>query len=392
MQEKQLQIAHIILDEKFIDIAINNYNSIPNIKNEYLCLSSNKELRFISQKEKVELFSSQIEIIDCILSNHIPVVVLHSAFMSFRQLNRLQSDTIVIWHTWGYDIFEPSFLPSIIKNPIQLRIYKPLTLHFLNSRKQLSKYVYIELRRFLNGETYNRFKFYRRVNFISTVTNYEFELLHKNPIFAHVKKFSFKYFDSKYTVDANIAFSNGNDILISHSSDETNNHLDVLQQLERIPISDKSKIIMPMSYGGFTRGYKSLVKKYVSRSKYASQFCVLDTFMERSQYASLISDCSYAIMGNVRQQAMGNIYMLLLQGCKVFLFKESISYIELKNNGFQIFSIESMDSNSLMEPLAQDDQIRNHKLALNFLDFQEFLTEFRISIESVRSEVEKINK
>lgn len=378
------RIAHLVLDEKFIDIAIHNFELLSHVSNDFLCYCT-AEPKHIKQKLKIKLFNQQEEIIRYISTQRYNAVVLHSAFMSYKLLNQLEDSLKIIWLTWGYDIFEATFLPSIFETPIKTVLYKPITRSYLNRFGQLRQYIKIEWERWRSGETRNRLKFYNRVDYISTVTNYEFDLLKQNKRFKKAKHFTFQYIDADFLASAQRMAINGNNILIGNSASETNNHMDVLQHLCNVGLSPKQKIILPLSYGA-SKDYVTKVKTFISQLNWHQPVLSLDTFMPLSEYTHIIQTCRYAIMGAIRQQAMGNIYMLLYQGCKIFFYKDSIAYQELKNNGFYVFAIEDITSSSLSHPLNEMQTRHNLELIQNKLHYKQFISNLQTEIDFIISQ------
>ena len=67
----------------------------------------------------------------------------------------------------------------------------------------------------------------------------------------------------------------------------------------------------------------------------------------------------------MRQQAMGNIFLCLLCGIKVFLFKESIVYKQLIESGYFVFSIEDdLNDLSLQTLLSKEQAYNNFQLCM----------------------------
>ena len=65
------------------------------------------------------------------------------------------------------------------------------------------------------------------------------------------------------------------------------------------------------------------------------------------------------MIGTIRQQAMGNIQYALSKGVKVFLYKDSIAYINYKKLGYVVFAIEEMTLESLSTPLSKKEIEQN---------------------------------
>lgn len=60
---------------------------------------------------------------------------------------------------------------------------------------------------------------------------------------------------------------------------------------------------------------------------------------------------------------MGNVYLCLLTGVKVFLYKDSLIYKQLKDFGYIIFSIEDdLTEDALKVPLPKEDAYKNYSI------------------------------
>ena len=62
--------------------------------------------------------------------------------------------------------------------------------------------------------------------------------------------------------------------------------------------------------------------------------------MPLQDYRELTSSCNSVIMYHIRQQALGNIFMSLFQGMRVFLNSKSLTYSYLKDEGMIIFDLK----------------------------------------------------
>ena len=80
------------------------------------------------------------------------------------------------------------------------------------------------------------------------------------------------------------------------------------------------------------------------------------------EYENMMSKCSHAIYGTLRQQALGNIFGCFKTGVKVFLYKDSMDYIQFKKDGFVVFAIEDMNFEALSKPLSKEEAMHNNEL------------------------------
>lgn len=90
-------------------------------------------------------------------------------------------------------------------------------------------------------------------------------------------------------------------------------------------------------------------------------------YMPIQQYVGILINCGFVIMNHVRQQALGNILIMLYLGAKVFLREENPVYTFLKNHGAILFSIQTLeeDKSLLSEGLSVEDIHINRKVLMS---------------------------
>jgi hypothetical protein len=166
-------------------------------------------------------------------------------------------------------------------------------------------------------------------------------------------------------------------ILIGHSLTYTDNHLDIFVQLKKIKIDSGRKYIIPVNYGidnDYDNNPDNLIKECPLQEK---QLMWIKEIMPFNEYQQVIGSVSHAIIGVIRQQALGNIYMCIRSGVKVFLYKDSVVYKELKKKGYVIFSIEDdLNEDSLNSVLTEEEARFNSEL------FKEITSENRITFRN----------
>ena len=86
-------------------------------------------------------------------------------------------------------------------------------------------------------------------------------------------------------------------------------------------------------------------------------------FMTLEKYNQLVLSCNTVIMHHVRQQALGNIFMSLYLGMRVFLNKKSITYKYMKDVGMIIFDLEN-DIDLVGIALQEKQKITNRELVI----------------------------
>lgn len=104
-------------------------------------------------------------------------------------------------------------------------------------------------------------------------------------------------------------------IQIGNSADKRNNHIEVLNELIKFK-EENIKIFCPLSYGD--KEYANYISEY-GTNLFGDKFVPMLDFMPYSEYIEYLNSIDIAIFNNDRQQALGNIYLLLYFGKKVFI-------------------------------------------------------------------------
>ena len=149
----------------------------------------------------------------------------------------------------------------------------------------------------------------------------------------------------------------GDAVLLGNSSDYSNNHLDIFQLIKGI----NKKLIVPLSYAGYN-SYKKLIINEGERV-FDKLFSPITEFIPLIKYNKLLLSCNTVIMYHIRQQALGNIFMSLYIGMRVFLNKKSGTYKYLKDRGVIVFDLDS-DFGLIGVELEEKEKHINRKLVL----------------------------
>lgn len=357
MERTNLTVLHILWEYKFYSVISENFNNCEYYHNIY----SYQETRFNGEEcrkfekasDKILIFKSFREILNIISKEKIDIIYFHSLTIPYWYwVARLPKNLTVIWWVWGYDVYNNAY--GFIRPLIDMELYKPITKRY---RRLESTNLVIRLRRYIKSLFFLFFqkKAMNNISYLQTVTDVEFNMLSTNTLLSHVKHF-YAPFSTKF--DCFYRNDNAKLILVGNSASDTNNHADILQALNMTGIKGK-EVLLPMSYG--SESYSSFLKEYINSNSYHFKIRILDTFLPINEYEELFTQVSHAIFGVLRQQAMGNIKFCLRHGVKVFLYKESILYKELKGLGFLIFSIDGdLTKEQLDCPLSEEEAMYNY--------------------------------
>lgn len=378
-----INTIHIILDEKFIDCAIDQFNNIEYLNNRYIYFRPSKKikLKHIKNESLIEFLPTKKQLKILLCESKYDILILHSLTLNSSILLHIPKKIKVVWLSWGWDIYTDTSFSCLSNLPIKLSLYKPIT------RKYLNHDIRITINRLLR----NLYFFYRRkiiyrkmiqrIDFCSTVLPNEEKLLHQCKYYK-AQYFYFRYGSSKseikYPHDLSSKFK-GNKILFGNSSTLENNHLDIIEKLDQINLN-KREIIVPLSYGD------EIYKKHLlSKIRFSIQkYTPLLTFIPPEKYKEFICSCSHVIMGHIRQQGIGNIFLSIGNGCKVFLYKDSIAYQYLKSMGYYIYSIDDdLNEKELSTNLTDDEIIHNRILASERTSLTKMKEKLELSLKKI---------
>ena len=133
-------------------------------------------------------------------------------------------------------------------------------------------------------------------------------------------------------------------ILIGNSKNDFNNHFDILDITKD---RDNKDSRIPLSYGAnshYSKKIKELALEY--------RVQVLEKFLPLKSYNWLLSECKALVINSHRQMAIGNLWIALEKGIKIYLNKKNLVYKILKNNNVKVFTIEDFKKDILTNNLS----------------------------------------
>jgi hypothetical protein len=334
------KILHIVHDEKFIDFIYRVFEEANLGNNEFIIFSKNHRLKYIKNTPvsfvAPNYFVNKSFIAS--LSNY-KMVILHYLDDPKLQLLGRADDTVkFVWFGWGSDYYD--LITGDIRKllmPKTLSLWSSSNLYGINSLL-INKFKALIKRMMCKNST--KVRLVNRVNFFAPVLYEDYELLK----FA-LPDFKPQYLPWKYgSLEDDLIKGyekvtiSGDNILVGNSASYTNNHLDVFEKLAMIDLSSR-KLLCPLNYGDIK--YRKLIVNE-GQNKFGFSFVPITDFMPIQAYLKLLSTCSIVVMGHVRQQALGNIVIMMYLGAKVFLNKENPIYKFFQNEGAHIFLLDDL--------------------------------------------------
>lgn len=347
----KLRFLHLVRDDKFCDIILKAFDTDKRLINRGVLLVKTPDYKFsyIHQCDRIELLWNKNMIKKCFYSKEYDVVFIHGLTPGFYKVFRyIPKDKVVIWWSWGFDIYGgymgTSPVLPIDKYKFQTALLQPEKGHSIKDKLRNVKY-------WINNVTVYKRSLRRiipRIDYFCPVLHTEYKLMQKIDGFRAKEFFIPKSF--VFGLKGTTPCDNQGSILFGNSATYTNNHLDVWNDIYPY-VPEGSTIIIPISYG--IKPYAHLIKEKIRSDKFNIKY--LENLIPRDEYFRLLGSCTYAVFGVIRQQAMGNIYQCLQNGTKVFLYKDSMVYKDLKEDGFIVYAIEDINQNSFQKALTEEE-------------------------------------
>lgn len=362
-----MNVLHVFPDEKFFDGVSNTFDKVEGITNHYIFYTPdrNYKFKFIKSHQKIRIENNKKKYYKCFSDKSIDVIYFHSLSNYYYDfVLKADSKKTIIWWSWGYDLYQTNLINVELFKPLTKKSIKKLSKAGLNLNGSIITRVikHLRIKYLLKKNAKIRSKVISRINYFIPVFPIEYDLIKENSFFnakLFMERGVFRDFDGSL-LNFQAPSSDGN-ILLGNSATFTNNHIDIIELFKDLKIQNR-KIIVPLSYG--EKKYSEFIKSMVD-----DRYQILENFLLLSEYEKLISSCSYAISGAIRQQSMGNINMCLLRGIKVFLYSDSLIYKQLKIDGYKIFSIdEDLNEQELSTPLSYDEMIHNQNVFRSISD------------------------
>lgn len=341
------KILHIASDEKFIDAAIFIFDKAFPGSNHFIIPKSrfNRKLIYVKEHDNIEIVPNNRFLLKYILEliSDYDCVILHSLnefnstlFISSREQNKF------VGIFWGAELYTKEVFPDKeflgeLTTSINLPKIKPTVSKKI--RTGLST-LFRQDQALVKGSIK---KAASKLSYFAVPYEEEFVFFQNRKIIPYYSKFiPFTYYPLEFILKGNECIHvNGNDILIGNSANYTNNHLEAFYKINKIGIGSR-KVILPLSYGDTQ--YGDYIHS-IGVSVFGSDLISLRHFMPLEQYTLTLQRCGIVIMNHFRQQAIGNIVMMIWMGAKVYLNESNTFYHYLKRIGVIVFSIDS-DLNS----------------------------------------------
>lgn len=159
-----------------------------------------------------------------------------------------------------------------------------------------------------------------------------------------------KYKHSKKSVDPY-------KVIVGNSATSSNFHYEVLDIICKYK-NENVQFIFPLSYGDDK--YRNELINY-AQDKLGDTFLPLIHFCEYEEYVKMLSECSVGIFNNNRQQALGNINIMVRSGCKLFIKRDTPMWEEfVEGEGRHYYDVSDIRNLDFKQFIGFDDSFAKY--------------------------------
>jgi hypothetical protein len=149
-------------------------------------------------------------------------------------------------------------------------------------------------------------------------------------------------------------------VILGNNRSVYNNHLDIIEIIDSSSDHADYKFILLFNYGPQGTYSRSVCKAIKGKEYYD----IVDNFMPFNELCDIYQRASAAIFNGYRQMALGNIFLAISYKVKLYLNDRSPVLHWLKNQGFNIYSIDYLADDLVNDNLRLTDEIANHNYNL----------------------------
>lgn len=360
-------IFHICPPEsKFIPSLIERFEKVkPGLNKCFIIVSPyHKNPAINLEKNLIEYFGPLNEsVIKRFNNSCCKGIVVHTLNDDILQLSLNLADHFpVIWRSWGPDLHDIIYPENDLLLPHTKQLVYGDNMIYrssLNLLRSLSNQI-TGIKKEGKERINKKIEFIKKLNSIATVTATEYKML-KNLI----PKMNAKHLILNYrSLDFNKlpGISTGtrlDNIIVGHSGYSYHNHADIYFKLKND--SYEGSIMSPLNYGNSQYRRRVIV---LGKKLFNGHINFLTDFLNFDEYIKFIGNYSAFIQNSKAQSGGGNTIYFLFRGSKVYLREENPIYIDFKEYGIKLFSVQKdLSSRHLLnEDISYEDKLNNRKI------------------------------
>jgi len=330
----QIKIIHIHTDYKFIR-SVKNYESEA-IQNTVAILCK-KEKPIVADFDVFYFKENRIELGNLAHKcKNFDLVVLWGLSDVNQRLTLLLDQHIKIaWRFFGYELYK-----KIPQHIFSKETQKLLKLNILEKTKKIitklgqPKFFKSTLTKIFYKTNYQNFeRTVKRINYFLCLSYEEYAYL--KIFFPYIPSYintPISYIEKTY----NPTMLKQPLVIVGVNRHPFNNHIEILNIIKENDSQKQVTYKLIFSYGTINK-YSNFVRKI---AKDISNVDIVEIFFEYEAYNHFYATASALVLNAYREMGVGNIFISLRNGVKVYLNPKNIVYTWLKNEGFIIHTID----------------------------------------------------
>lgn len=353
-------LLHIVPDDKFIDAAYRIFEEASPGENAFVFFSEKKPLRYIKKTpiQFVGRFAFLNRKFINSLKNYEAVFFHFLTEPDMQLLAKADKSVKFVWIGWGADYYD-----LIVGDRTKLFKQKTLDLYqrqVIDDQKYTLKSKLKRIIKLLIYKKNDKRNIVNRISYFAPVIDEDYCLLQQTLLDFRPAYLSWNYgtLEDDMLKGFEGHMVSGNNILVGNSASYENNHLDVFAILSKVDLGFR-KVLCPLGYGEQRYGDRVAKEGTVV---FGHNFVPIRDFMPIKDYVSLVRSCSSVLMGHLRQQAVGNIIIMMYLGAKIFLDKQNPVYSFFNKNGAIIFNLDDFNAETLKKELTLEEIETNRQI------------------------------
>jgi hypothetical protein len=348
-----MKILHVVLDDKFIDMALREFEAVAPGSHETVILGARAPFRYLTQ---VRPRTVDVEgLVRAAMAPDVRSVIFHGLPGAHLQvLGRLPAGPLVIWLGWGYDYY------GLINDAFPEGLIQPATASLLAKlRPTLPHDPVVSV--LASARPYRKptRAALQRVDLFCPVMDVEYRLVrqHQPGFKARYLRWNYGTAEDDFGPGGPVAEAPGPDLLVGNSATPTNNHLELFESIRKQVNLDGRRLVAPLSYGDSVYG-RAVARR--GQELFGHAFVALTDYVDKAQYIDTLSRCGTLVLNTLRQQALGNVYISAQLGARVFLNRRCPMHGWLKRQGLLVGDLDALK----MDPLDAAQRVTQRRAVM----------------------------
>jgi dTDP-N-acetylfucosamine:lipid II N-acetylfucosaminyltransferase len=371
--------VHLVNDEKFINQSVIDFESFcPNENIFVVDKPKSSVLKYVTLKKNILRLDLSDRDTECKIisfcNNKIDNVFIHglSSTKAYTALELKKKFLAKIhWICYGGDLYGYLFIMGKYELFDQKRYFRRLysSLGYLLRQIKVSFYLKDNL-----FAVYSHF--FKELDFFDSWNIHDYYLFKQNFISsAQLRPFIYRVLNENDFID-DFTGSHKSRIMVNQSASNSGNHITILRRIKNIDFKKELvEVIVPVSYGNNKR--RNEILKY-GHENLDYCFTPLHLFFSKEEYLEILRNVKCAVFGHRRQEAAGNIFILLSLGVKIFLRRDNNLLKYFKEKGYCIYEFETdLNNFSDLSCLSIEEQKTNRELVKQEFSIENFAKQFK---------------